>query len=52
MQTPKVEHKNKWNWRSPSVDKASLEQYAAEGAYGHDMMYRTSYRDMSEKVSY
>lgn len=51
MHTPKEAVKNKWNIRSPSVDKECLEQFAADGAWTNDMRYRTSYRDMSEKVS-
>ncbi len=43
--------KTKWNWRNPSVDRASVERSlsnAANWTGGH--MYRTSYHDMSDKV--
>lgn len=43
--------KSKWNWRAPSVDRASVEkslQNASNWSSGH--MYRTSYHDMSKKV--
>ena len=44
--------KTKWSWRSPSVDKASVEQSLAKGtAWSGNNMYRTSYNDMSKKVS-
>lgn len=42
--------KTKWNWRTPSVDRASVERSignANNWTSGH--MYRTSYHDMSEK---
>ena len=44
--------KTKWNWRNPSVDRASVEvslNNAKNWSNGH--MYRTSNHDMSEKVS-
>ena len=44
--------KTKWNWRNPSVDRASVERSinnASNWTSGH--MYRTSYHDMSDKVS-
>jgi hypothetical protein len=43
--------KTKWNWRAPSVDRASVERSlnnATNWTSGH--MYRTSYHDMSDKV--
>jgi hypothetical protein len=43
--------KTKWNWRNPSVDRASVERSlgnANNWTQGH--MYRTSYHDMSDKV--
>ena len=43
--------KTKWNWRNPSVDRASVERSinnASNWTNGH--MYRTSYHDMSDKV--
>ena len=43
--------KSKWNWRNPSVDRASVERSvhnANNWSSGH--MYRTSYHDMSDKV--
>jgi len=43
--------KTKWNWRNPSVDRASVERSlgnANNWTSGH--MYRTSYHDMSDKV--
>lgn len=42
--------KTKWNWRNPSVDRASVERSLANAnnwTSGH--MYRTSYHDMSVK---
>ena len=44
--------KTKWNWRAPSIDRNCVEQSlqnAANWSNGH--MYRTSYHDMSKKVS-
>ena len=43
--------KSKWNWRAPSVDRASVERSVCNAnnwTSGH--MYRTSYHDMSDKV--
>lgn len=45
--------KTKWNWRNPSVDRASVERSlhnASNWTSGH--MYRTSYHDMSDKVRF
>ena len=48
--------KSKWTWRSPTVDKnatgAMLGAYARSGSWAAGHMYRTSYTDMSKKVSY
>jgi len=43
--------KSKWNWRTPSCDRAVVERSLHNGnnwSNGH--MYRTSYHDMSDKV--
>ena len=41
----------KWNWRSPSVDRQSVEKALGNGAaWSGNHMYRTSYNDMSKKV--
>ena len=45
-------NKTKFNFRSPTVDRASIERFndtQASWSKGH--MYRTSYTDMSDKVS-
>jgi hypothetical protein len=45
-------NKSKWTWRSPSVDKAALDNFGAtSNAWSNNHMYRTSYHDMSDKVS-
>lgn len=44
--------KSKWNYRSPSVDKSALSNFAeTQNAWSNNHMYRTSYHDMSDKVS-
>lgn len=44
--------KSKWTWRSPSVDKSNLDNFHSNAnAWSNSNMYRTSYNDMSEKVS-
>jgi hypothetical protein len=46
-------NKSKWNYRSPSVDKTALHNFAeTQNAWSNNHMYRTSYHDMSDKVSY
>lgn len=43
--------KSKWTWRSPSVDKTALNNFASSSnAWSNNNMYRTSYNDMSNKV--
>ena len=45
-------NKSKWTWRSPSVDKTALSNFAeSQNAWSNNHMYRTSYHDMSDKVS-
>ena len=45
-------NKSKWNYRSPSVDKTALHNFAeTQNAWSNNHMYRTSYHDMSDKVS-
>jgi hypothetical protein len=45
--------KSKWQWRSPSVDRSALSGFdSASKAWSNNNMYRTSYHDMSDKVSF
>ena len=45
-------NKSKWTWRSPSVDKTALQNFGSSSkAWSNNNMYRTSYTDMSKKVS-
>jgi len=45
-------NKSKWNYRSPSVDKTALHNFAeTQNAWSNNHMYRTSYHDMSDKKS-
>ena len=45
-------NKTKFNWRSPSMDRGSVDKFtAANSSWSSGNMYRTSYRDMSVKVS-
>ena len=44
-------NKSKWTWRSPSVDRTALNNFAtSSNAWSNGNMYRTSYNDMSNKV--
>lgn len=44
--------KSKWTWRSPSVDKTNLQSFhKTQNSWSNNHMYRTSYHDMSKKVS-
>ncbi len=44
--------KSKWNWRAPSVDKTNLSEFHnTQHSWTKGHMYRTSYNDMSIKVS-
>lgn len=44
--------KSKWTYRSPSVDTQNLKDFnQSQNAWSSNHMYRTSYNDMSSKVS-
>jgi hypothetical protein len=48
--------KSKWNMRSPTVDKSvtspMMGAHGRSGSWAARHMYRTSYTDMSNKVSF
>ena len=45
-------NKTKWSFRAPSVDKTALSDFAkTQNSWSNNNMYRTSYHDMSDKVS-
>jgi hypothetical protein len=47
-------NKSKFNHRSPTVDRESVNRFSNQdsGCWSNANMYRTNYRDMSDKVSY